>query len=656
MNPSAIAHPAFAEIDRWFADLISRLSPESSPEVQLAAALTSYQRNQGHTCLDLARFAGTTFPAEADHDAAEPIRMPVLEKWVSALNHSSAVGRPGDFRPLIFDGRHRLYLHRYWTYESQLAKAVLRRARDGGTCDATRLDEGLRRFFGEARGTESEEVRGEKGEASAVALTSAFPLRTSPVQSPAWGQRHAVATAVRHRFCVISGGPGTGKTRTVAIVLALLLEQAGANPLRIALAAPTGKAAARLQESIKGLKDSLPCTEAVKGQLPIEAFTLHRLLGTRPDSVECRFNAENPLPFDLVVVDEASMVDLALMAKLFAATPLHARLVLLGDKDQLASVETGSVLADICAGAQGPPPARPGLPSVSSTERSGLSDCVVQLEKNYRFGAHSGLLALSRAIHDDDAEGVLRLLQTPPLFREKKAAVTTSRSSISLPANPREGIASASLPPPPELKERLRRRVLDGFGTGLRSRQPLEALRALNQFRILCAVRKGPFGVEALNRCVEEILNDARLIRPQERWYAGRQVMVTRNDPDLRLFNGDVGVILPDASSGDLRAWFLGMNNEPRSVSPSRLPEHETAFAMTVHKSQGSEFDEVLFILPDRESPVLSRELLYTGVTRASRHLELWFHEPILRAAVANRVERMSGLREALWEAGPVNQ
>lgn len=634
MSLPATDHPPFTEIDRWFADLMARLSPEPSAELRFAAALTSYQRNQGHTCLDLARFAGTTFVPVADDGPTEPIRTPPLEGWVAALNNSPVVGRPGDLCPLILDGRHRLYLHRYWTHESQLAAAILRRAADPSAFDAAKLDEGLRRFFGEA----------------------------SP-ESPAWGQRHAAATAVRQRFCVISGGPGTGKTRTAAIVLALLLEQAGDKPLRIALSAPTGKAAARLQESIKLLRDSLPCAEAVKGQLPTEAFTLHRLLGTRPDSAECRFNAENPLPFDIVVVDEASMVDLALMGKLFAATPLPSRLVLLGDKDQLASVEAGAVLADICAGVERRTAARresdrtadgggrdPGAPPGDWPESSKLSSCIVRLEQNFRFGANSGLLALSRAIHDGDAEGVLKLLKTPSLLLEKKTEVTASRSAISSESSPREGIASASLPSPQELKERLRTRVLDAFAAALRSREPLEALRALNRFRVLCAVRKGPFGVEAVNRCVEEILHEARLIRLHERWYSGRQIMVTRNDSDLQLFNGDVGIILPETRSGDLRAWFLGLNNEPRSVSPPRLPEHETAFAMTVHKSQGSEFDDVLFILPDRESPVLSRELLYTGVTRASRRLEVWFHEPILRAAMANRVERMSGLREALWE------
>jgi exodeoxyribonuclease V alpha subunit len=575
---------AFADIDRHFARFIERLSGRANPELALAAALVSRSRGAGNVCLDLRTATGEDFLEEA-----AAIRFPEFEAWMASLRGSPVVGGPGEFKPLVLDERGRLYLHRYWEYESNLAKAILARAQENVEgVNEPLLREGLGRLF-------------------------PAPAGATGTTGTDW-QRVAASTAVTKKLCVISGGPGTGKTRTVVGLLALLLEQAGKEPLRIALAAPTGKAAARLQESLRKWKTSLPCTESIKARLPDESFTLHRLLGGLPDSTQFRHNAENPLPFDVVVVDEASMVDLALMAKLFAATPPAARLVLLGDKDQLASVEAGAVLGDICNHRL---EATPGP----------LAGCIIELARNYRFDADSGILALSQAINDGDDGRALGLLT----------------------ARPGSGTAGAELPPSGSLKQRLRGRAMEYFGPVAQTRDPLTALQALNRFRILCAVRQGPFGVETLNRTVEEVLAEAGLVRAHERWYAGRPVLVTRNDYTLKLFNGDVGVILPDPISGELRAWFLDADNSLRSVPPVRLPEHETVFAMTVHKSQGSEFEEVLFVLPDRETPLLTRELLYTGVTRASRRVELWFNEPALRAAIARRVERASGLREALW-------
>lgn len=595
-------------IDRHFARLMERLCGGPNSEVTIAAALVSQIHGQGSVCLELRKVAGTILP-NAGATAGADLPLPSLEAWMTALRKATVVGRPAEFKPLILDDSGRLYLHRYWQYESDLAKRILDCAqRDTEGVDASLLEEGLARLF--SAGASSNETD--------------------------W-QRVAAATAVRKRFCVISGGPGTGKTRTVIALLALLLEQARENPLRIALAAPTGKAAARLQESLQKWKAALPCDAALQAGLPKDSFTLHRLLGGLPDSAQFRHGAENPLPFDVVVVDEASMVDLALMAKLFAATAPSARLILVGDKDQLSSVEAGAVLGDICAGA------------TRTSGPSALSACIVHLEKNYRFGADNGILALSRAINDGDAAEVLRLLnlRAAGASPERSEDALPGESGGNRPADP--GIAGLALPPPAQLKGRMRAKVLEGFGAVMRARDPLSALQALGRFRVLCAVRKGPMGVEALNRTIEEILSEAGFIAPRERWYRGRPVLVTSNDYTLKLFNGDVGIILPDAASGELRAWFLDAGSSLRSVPPVRLPEHETVFAMTVHKSQGSEFEEVLLMLPGRESPVLSRELLYTGVTRASRRVELWGDEAVLRTAIATRVTRASGLREALW-------
>jgi exodeoxyribonuclease V alpha subunit len=401
-------------------------------------------------------------------------------------------------------------------------------------------------------------------------------------------------------------------------VLALLLEQAGARPCRIALAAPTGKAAARLQESLVRAQAELPFTDELKARLPAEASTVHRLLGVHPDSARTRYNASNPLPVDVVIVDEASMVDLGMMARLFAAVPATARLVLLGDKDQLASVEAGAVLGDLCQAAAHSP----------------LQENVVWLEKNYRFGPNHGLFALSRAVNAGDPDLALPLLT---------ADSTNTLRGVDLPTASR-------------LKAALREWVLDAFRPVVTATEPAAALHALAQARLLVAVKQGPYGIAGVNALVEQILVEAGLIRANERWYAGRPVMVTRNEYQVGLFNGDVGVILPHPETGELRAWFFDSAKAGalRAVAPARLPEHETVFAMTVHKSQGSEFEKVLFLLPDRLSPVLTRELVYTGITRARRDLEIWFAEPILRAAIQRRALRTSGLRDALIPAGLV--
>jgi exodeoxyribonuclease V alpha subunit len=568
--------------------------------LDVAARLASWNRREGNICVDLPSIAGTTWGS---------IALPPLDTWTKRLRETSVVGKPGEFTPLVLDATDRLYLHRYWDYETRLATAIRRRVAsdDGLAVDENKVAELLRRLF-------PDELPGETN----------------------W-QKVAAFTALSRRFCVISGGPGTGKTRTVVMLLALLLELVEERPLRIALAAPTDKAAARLQESLRKLKSALPCSDSVKSRLPEESFTLHRLLGSRPDSAFFKHHLGNLLPFDVVIIDEASMVDLALMTKLVEAVPPDARLILLGDRDQLASVEAGSVLGDICdaAGANRFTPAFADfalrvtgqtLPMLAGAVPS-LADCVVQLERNYRFGSTNGLLALSRAVNSGDASAAMELL---------------------LSAASGAAIASRPLPARSQLKATLRDQVIAGFSPVLDATDAAAALAALAQFRILCALREGPFGVSGLNRFIEEILREAGTIPEQGLWYRGRPVMVTRNDYSLELFNGDVGVLWPDPVSGQPRAWFADAKAGVRAVLPLRLPEHETAFAMTVHKSQGSEFAEVLLLLPDRPSPVLSRELIYTGLTRASKRAEVWFTDPMLREALAQSATRTSGLQDQL--------
>jgi exodeoxyribonuclease V alpha subunit len=467
-----------------------------------------------------------------------------------ALPASCTVGSGEEFTPLVLqDGR--LYLRRYWEYEQQLAQSILARA--GGK---------------------------------------------SPKRKPKDQQELAARNAVTRNFSVITGGPGTGKTHTVRAILELLRAQPGGAELQIKLAAPTGKAAARLSDALR--------------ESGLEATTIHRLLGTIPDSPYFRHDAERPLTADVVIVDEASMVDLALMAKLVEAVPLTSRLVLLGDRNQLASVEAGNVLADICAAAE--------------TEDSPLHGSVVELRRNYRFAETGGIYKTSSAINAGDAEAALQALQAGD-----------------------DEVRWNNLPAPENLAEALRERIVAGYGACLQASGPAAALAALSQFRILCAVRHGPFGVESLNSLAEEVLAEAGLLKPRRGWYSGQPVMITRNDQHLQLFNGDTGIILPDPEAGgELRAFFVSAEGRLRRFLPSRLPLHETAFALTVHKSQGSEFDRLLLILPEKESPVLTRELLYTAMTRARTAVELRANEEIFRAAVARQTVRTSGLREAL--------
>jgi exodeoxyribonuclease V alpha subunit len=517
--------------------------------------------------------------------------------------------------PLVLDDAGRLYLRRYWEHQERLAAAIRARASQvEHNIDGAWLRQGLDRLF-PANGA-----------------------------SPDW-QRLAALLAAQRRFCVISGGPGTGKTYTVVKILALLVEQAlrlSGRALRVTLVAPTGKAAARLSESIQRAKNELNCSEEVRNAVPEEAATIHRCLGTVwGSSTRFRHDADTPLLTDVVLVDEASMVDLALMSRLVAAVPPEARLILLGDQDQLASVEAGAVLGDIC---------NTGVPrrysralvedigrltgdrlqlDADAPRATGIWDCLVQLTHSYRYGPESGIGALARAINAGDSAEAFAVLESGDY-------------------------ADVALVEPAEdagLSDALRQAVLQGFQPFLSQQTAEEQLQALERFRVLCAHRRGPGGVEVVNQQIEEALAGAGLIRPEGQYYSGRPIIVTRNDYQLQLFNGDVGLITgdPAAASSQRAAFFLSSDGEPRFLSPSRLPPHETVYAMSIHKSQGSEFDQVAVILPPRLSPVLSRELLYTAVTRARHRVTIHATKEVIEQAIARRVERVSGLRDLLW-------
>lgn len=597
-------------LDVHFANQMGALDGSNNPSLLLAAALASAATRQGHICLELSQLAGKILLQAGD--GAETVRCPSLGEWREKLCESTVMGKPGDYRPLILDDRARLYLYRYWDYQDKLVRSLKERIYEKtGPFQTDLLKEKLDELFPEDETTE-----------------------------PDW-QKVAAFVAARKKFAVISGGPGTGKTTTIAKILALLLEltETGKRP-RIALTTPTGKAAARLQEAIKNAKELLNCAESLKRIIPEEASTIHRLLGAMPGSPYFRHNEKNLLPVDVVVVDEASMVDLALMSKLAQALSPKARLILLGDKDQLASVEAGAILGDICDTGQShrysqsftdqlKMAAGYELNACSSNEtKSAIADCIVQLQKSYRFEIGSGIGVLSRAVNVGDGESAVILLKS----------------------GKHAGINWKKLPPPHALFGLIRNTIVAGFRGYLGCQDPLEVFRSFDRLRILCAVREGPFGVSALNELVEKTLAEQKLIEPKKIWYAGRPVLIKTNNYNLGLFNGDVGITLPDRSSKDsLRVYFPAADGTFRKFHPLRLPDHETVFAMTVHKSQGSEFNDVLLILPDRDVPVLTRELIYTAITRARDRIEIWGSEEIFKIAVSRRIERMSGLRDALW-------
>ncbi len=584
-----LAQLSLGALERALVQSLQRLQPDANPWVLASAALTCAALEKGDVCLDLSRMAGQRPWPETIH------QLPALAEWISLLQASPLVGEPGDFTPLIIDGL-RLYLARYQAYEQQLAEQLLVRSAALPEVNENVLGQTLKRLF-------------------------AFNT-----QQPDW-QCLAAAQAVRRNVAVISGGPGTGKTTTVVRLLAALLEQPGGEQLAIGLGAPTGKAAARMAEAIRNAKATLPVSDAVKQMLPEEARTLHRMLGSRGDSPQVRHTAANPLPLDVLVVDEASMVDLALMAKLVDALPLKARLILLGDKDQLAAVEAGAVFAELCEGRGFDAQAAADLQRITGQHvevqapRSTLGDAVVLLTHSHRFAGDSGIGELARRINSGDVPGTLSLLRE-------------SRADLAWQAQPN----------PTDLLERLSQGYA-GYFQAVKNADPAAVFSAFNDFRVLTAQREGPWGVAGINEALEARIRRRQQVATRERWYAGRAVMVRQNDYALGLFNGDIGICLP--TEHGLRVFFEGEQGF-RPFSPARLPSHDSAFAMTVHKSQGSEFSEVLLALPEQPSPLLTRSLFYTGITRAKHKVEIWGLPQRLAEAVATRAERAAGLAERL--------
>lgn len=603
--------PLFSDLSGHYYRLFQRLAPGAGELVWLSGALAVQAVLDGHSCLPLQRMAGgLPFADPAEQGAViGGYRLPELAAWEQALVASPLVGPPRAETALVLeDGR--LYLRRYFAYEQRLAAQVRRRSRLAGYAP--------------------QEI--------AAPLARLFPKTGSELD---W-QQVAVATAALQRLTLITGGPGTGKTHTVVRIIALLQLLAGLDqPIRIGLAAPTGKAASRLQEAMHTARAGLSLGAEWFAMPVVQAQTIHRLLGSIRHSPYFRYNRERRLPLDLLVVDEVSMVDLAMMTKLIEAMPDEGRVVLLGDKDQLSSVEAGRVLADLCLGCgdgtvgperlaalrqAGVGGGGEGNPAGGDTP---LSSCLVQLRHSYRFRADSGIGALARAVLAGDTQQALAVLG--------QGQGVTHEPAVVIGGGMGEG------------EERLAERLCFGYGEFLRQREPAAALAAFKTFQLLCAHRHGPNGSLQLNLWFEEVLRRQGLIRRlgDSPWYAGRPLMVTGNHYSLELFNGDLGVVLP-AADGGMRVYFEAPGGGVRAIAPARVPAHETAFALTVHKSQGSEFDQVLLLLPEQTSRLLSRELIYTAITRARQGFAVWGAEEVLAEGIASRIERDTGLQERL--------
>jgi exodeoxyribonuclease V alpha subunit len=658
-------------IDSAFAAQVLRLDAHASPELMVAAAVLAHMEGRGHTCLSVAELcqppvALLGWPAAAV-DGAQGLmalwaHLPsTLADWQTSLQaalqgHSPSVGvrladAPDQGQPLVLGGSADaplFYLRRYAGYEQRVGQSLLQRASEPLAVPEAAAREWLDRFF---------VPNPEAPNPQAHNLTD-------------W-QKVACAVALRARLSVITGGPGTGKTYTAARLLALLLAlHPDGSPLRVALAAPTGKAAARLKQSIDDALTRLPVPADAGLDLSAliarmgPARTLHSLLGARPDTRQFRHHAANPLDVDVLIVDEASMVHLEMMDALLQALPPTARLVLLGDKDQLASVEAGAVLGDLCQDAAA---GRYSAATAQFVQRVAgqtlaaefvlpdpapvLAQQTVMLRQSRRFKGAIGQLAL--AVNRGDAAAARACLGGPD------NAVTSPVLALQ-PSSPQAVCALAlGATGKPSYAEYLRLMQTgpaeQGAEVSIESHGQWvsSVLKAFERFRILCAVHQGDWGTQSLNAAVQKALADAGLLQVKGDWYEGRPVMVTRNDAQLGVFNGDVGVVLPN-TEGKPKVWFLD-GEALRSVSVMRLAQVETAFVMTVHKSQGSEFEHTALVLPPGGAEVLSRELVYTGITRAREHFTLVEADAgLLEAAIHRPSVRASGLAQR-WAASLVN-
>lgn len=688
-------------LDRHFALEMSHLHPSDSqhPLFILLCALLSQQLSSQHSCLVLAHIVPLNPMAEQNSHCKISLS---LEALTETLQTFDAVGQAGSNKPLIFDNG-RLYLQRYHQFETSVAASLIR------------LSGSVSKHSEEVshqEQTQTAKLRSLLDQLFPATVSAPHSLTTNVITksegtqstAPIDWQKVATATALGKKLAVITGGPGTGKTTTVTKLL-LLLQMESQQEIR--LVAPTGKAAARLSESIKASKARLAKelsahTDVVDearnrnnqdfltalGRIPEEASTLHRLLGVIPNSPHFRHNQGNPLRLDLLIVDEASMVDLPMMYKLLSALPEHASLILLGDQDQLASVEAGAVLADICAGLK--MPVEPNNLAQNNTASNNsalwqmryskeqaerlsaltgfeltpfindspkLGDSLCMLMHSHRFKGDAGIGLLASAVNRADLQGILQVWQQGPAelnWLEHSMVVSQTQAKVSEPAN-NVGLNLLLEQACQQYGVYLSALNSDENHSDLSKRpSTAEIIERFNQYRILCAMRSGDYGVEGINQYVTQTLANAKLIKPLQEFYLGRPIIIQSNDYNLGLFNGDIGLILQDEDKPErLMAHFIKADGSLLKVLPARLPSHETCYAMTVHKSQGSEFSRVALVLPPNPSlaqwQLLTKELIYTAITRAKVHFTCLGTQHVFERASSQATQRASGLADRLW-------
>ena len=622
---NAIQQGWLAPLDKAFVKFLAEQEPHANDSVLWLGALVSQQWRQGEVFLDLNKLCQNplhflALTVENSSDELTIINSFKLEYLLEQLKQSSLVSQQQGSTPLVL-ADNRLYLRRYWCYQQTVNQAI---------------------------GNKLTQIRDQLPSSFVSNLTTLFPASIST--QPNW-QKIACTLALRSRFCIITGGPGTGKTTTLTKLLTLMIQltrdELGTDKkLTILLAAPTGKAAARVSQSINDALSKLTIADDIKQLIPKKASTLHRLLGSRPDTRLYRYHRDNRLPADLVIVDEASMIDLEMMAALLDALPNSTQLILLGDKDQLASVEAGSVLGDLCLGSEAIAYDSKTLKwikdysgetlTASALNGSGINQQTVILSPSYRFGPDSGIGQLAKAVNAGHVAQAQAILNNPAYGD----LIPISKDYARLRAHPEPELANNVLKLLVKANygdDNGKANVCQGYGYYLdkiilrptemdaiqTNQWAIDVLKAFDTFQVLCAIRNGDWGVEGINQKIERWLFGTQKL-PQ--WYEGRPVMITRNDYHLGLMNGDIGITLKD-SNNKLRVAFLNTDaqgNDPiHWVSPLRLPDVTTVFAMTVHKSQGSEFNHVALVMPETNSLVLTRELIYTGITRAKEKFTL---------------------------------
>lgn len=585
-----------------FANQMIRLEGKTSPELMLASGLLCHELFKGNVYIDLQKYSNKQSKLDFPENEVK-LSFPELSIWQNNIKSCKCVGNPGDPTPLILenhDGNLVLYTNRYWQYEENLARAVKEKV-------------GMKK-------TDENKVEG------GDFFERLFPTKKTGPQENL--QKTAALTALNNPFTVITGGPGTGKTTIVIKILALILndfqKKEGKLTYRFQLVAPTGKAASRLKESIIDRKKELLEQKLISQELfdliKEEASTIHRLLGYVPGSVYFKFNREQKLPLDCLIVDEASMVDLALMSKLLEAVPQYAKIILLGDENQLASVEAGSVLRDICLGLR---------------KSQFHQHCIVTLAKSHRFSSEKGIGKLSQIINAGKGQEAVRLLEE---YNPKGHEDSNFDNGA---------IFWEQVPKPTGLPAKIQKNFLNHYCSLLQTDTIEKAFKIFDQFIILCALRQGPYGVEQINQLIERSLVNQNLVVNGKQWYSGKPVLITHNDYQLKLFNGDIGITFFDADSKDLRIFFKKETGY-RKISPYRLSHYETAYALTVHKSQGSEFNQILLLLPPEENKILTKELIYTGITRARSSVTIMGEKSVFARSVNKSIKRYSGLNQKM--------